>query len=527
LVELFRYSSFMCSNPVTVTAVASALDALTAAELPAGFGGSAELAESVVALRRLADRLDGEILRRLAAVDRSGAAVVASGALSTAAWLRAETRMDAGPAAEAVRVARSLAGPLQATGQALRSGEISSPHARHVGQAVHGLSKEQTAKAEPVLLGLGRVDTPQQVRRAGVHLRHRLDPDTENERAIRQLEQRGITLSPTFDGMTSLSGLLDPVSAAVLSTAIGALTAPTSTQHPSPAAGAAGANPAQPVTAAELAVGAGAPSAAGGAGEPGEAAAGVVVAASRDTRSAAQRRLDALVLLCRHALDAGGLPDTCGVQPHVTLTLSAGTLAGRPGSPAADLDRVGPVPTPTARRVACDTTVLPLLLDGNGQVLDAGRTTRVPSPRLRRAVIARDRHCQFGTCDAPWQHCDLHHLIFWADGGPTSRDNLALICAPSHSGPRTPLDPAPQTRRKNRDPAAVTTAAELPTTMPHPLSSFASIASCGRRPAHKRTMDKIRAASSGRAGTCQRASRPEPPATPLTHDSVRQQRLLR
>jgi len=68
-----------------------------------------------------------------------------------------------------------------------------------------------------------------------------------------------------------------------------------------------------------------------------------------------------------------------------------------------------------------------------GEVLDAGRTARFPGPRLRRAIIARDRHCQFGSCDAPWQHCDLHHLIFWADGGPTTRDNLALICARHHT----------------------------------------------------------------------------------------------
>jgi len=394
--------------------VAAAVDALTADPLPPGLGGSAELAESVVALRRLADRLDGEILCRLAAVDRCGAAVTAAGALSTAAWLRARTRMDAGAAVEAVRVARSLAGPLTATGQALRAGEISYPHARHVVQAVHGLSEEQVAKAEPVLLDLGRVETPQQVRRAAVHLRHRLDPEAENERAVRQLEQRGLTLAQTFDGMTSLSGLLDPVSAAVVSTAIGALTAPS--------------KPARPVTAAELGAGAGTPS---GAGERGTEAA--VVAASRDTRTAAQRRLDALVLLCRRALDAGRLPDTCGVQPHLTLTVSAETLTGRPGSPAADLDRAGPVPNATARRIACDTTVLPLLLDANGQVLDAGRSTRVPSPRLRRAVIARDRHCQFGSCDAPWQHCDLHHLVFWADGGPTSLDNLALVCARHHT----------------------------------------------------------------------------------------------
>jgi len=425
---MLRYSSYMCSTGGPVAAVAAAVDALAADPLLSGLGGSGELAEAVVALRRLADRLDGEILRRLAAVDRSGAAVSAAGALSTGAWLRAETRMDAGAAAEAVRVARSLAGPLTATGQALRAGEISYPHARHVVHAVHGLSPEQVALAEPVLLDLGRVDTPQQVRRAAVHLRHRLDPDAENERAVRQLEQRGITLAQTFDGMTSLSGLLDPVSAAVLSTAIGALTAPHS-HHTSPVSD----GPASAVTAADLVeAGVGAPVGTAGPGEGGTEAA-AVAAASRDTRSAAQRRLDALVLLCRRALDSGGLPDTCGVQPHLTLTISAETLTGRPHSPAADLDRVGPVPTPTARRIACDTQVLPLGLSPAGEVLDAGRTTRFPGPRLRRAVIARDRHCQFGSCDAPWQHCDLHHLVFWADGGPTSRDNLALVCARHHT----------------------------------------------------------------------------------------------
>jgi hypothetical protein len=63
-------------------------------------------------------------------------------------------------------------------------------------------------------------------------------------------------------------------------------------------------------------------------------------------------------------------------------------------------------------------------------VLDVGRRTRtVPAP-IRRALEARDRHCQFPGCTA--RRCDAHHLHPWALGGGTSLKQLTRLCRRHH-----------------------------------------------------------------------------------------------
>ena len=66
------------------------------------------------------------------------------------------------------------------------------------------------------------------------------------------------------------------------------------------------------------------------------------------------------------------------------------------------------------------------------QPLDIGRTTRTIPPHLRTAVILRDQHCQFPGCRQPASACEVHHLIHWAHGGPTSLGNLGLYCRFHH-----------------------------------------------------------------------------------------------
>jgi Domain of unknown function (DUF222)/HNH endonuclease len=66
------------------------------------------------------------------------------------------------------------------------------------------------------------------------------------------------------------------------------------------------------------------------------------------------------------------------------------------------------------------------------QPLDIGRTTRTIPAHLRTAVIQRDQHCQFPGCTQPPAVCEIHHLIPWAKGGPTSLGNLRLLCRFHH-----------------------------------------------------------------------------------------------
>jgi hypothetical protein len=64
--------------------------------------------------------------------------------------------------------------------------------------------------------------------------------------------------------------------------------------------------------------------------------------------------------------------------------------------------------------------------------LDLGDTDHIPD-YLRRAVIARDRKCQWpGGCDRPASQCEPHHLRPRSEGGDTSVENLALFCLVHH-----------------------------------------------------------------------------------------------
>jgi len=51
---------------------------------------------------------------------------------------------------------------------------------------------------------------------------------------------------------------------------------------------------------------------------------------------------------------------------------------------------------------------------------------------MRRGVIVRDRSCRFPGCDRPHTWCDAHHVVHWADGGPTAASNLLLLCRRHH-----------------------------------------------------------------------------------------------
>ncbi|MHA7239962.1 HNH endonuclease signature motif containing protein [Arthrobacter sp. TMS1-12-1] len=84
------------------------------------------------------------------------------------------------------------------------------------------------------------------------------------------------------------------------------------------------------------------------------------------------------------------------------------------------------------RRIACEADIIPLVLGGEGQVLDIGRAGRLFPPPLRRALVARDRGCAFPDCTIPASWCEAHHMTPWSHGGVTSIDNGVLLCSHHH-----------------------------------------------------------------------------------------------
>jgi len=64
--------------------------------------------------------------------------------------------------------------------------------------------------------------------------------------------------------------------------------------------------------------------------------------------------------------------------------------------------------------------------------LDVGAVTDIIPPHLRRAIIARDRHCAAPGCDQPPAACHVHHVIPRSRGGTTSLGNCVLLCSFHH-----------------------------------------------------------------------------------------------
>lgn len=99
------------------------------------------------------------------------------------------------------------------------------------------------------------------------------------------------------------------------------------------------------------------------------------------------------------------------------------------------------------RRIACDASVVRVVLDPAGQPLDVGRRTRVVPSGIRTALTVRDRGCAYRGCDRGPQWTDAHHIRHWADGGSTSLDNLVLLRRHHHRAVhegRTSLPHAPR-----------------------------------------------------------------------------------
>ena len=90
------------------------------------------------------------------------------------------------------------------------------------------------------------------------------------------------------------------------------------------------------------------------------------------------------------------------------------------------------LPPEVVRRLACDAEIIPMILDGPGGSADAGCSRRTVPLRLRRLLVARDRHCRWPGCHEPPSRCDAHHVWHWIDGGPTNLDNLVLLCHRHH-----------------------------------------------------------------------------------------------
>ncbi len=133
------------------------------------------------------------------------------------------------------------------------------------------------------------------------------------------------------------------------------------------------------------------------------------------------------------SISAKQLPKAGGCGATVVVTMTLDQLLGRlEEAGVCTLDTGGRMSAPKARRLACRAGIIPMVLDGRGQVLDVGRRRRFHTEPMRIAMALRDGSCTTEHCETPPGLCHAHHDTPWSEGGHTNLDTGRLLCPRHH-----------------------------------------------------------------------------------------------
>ncbi len=142
------------------------------------------------------------------------------------------------------------------------------------------------------------------------------------------------------------------------------------------------------------------------------------------------KRADALVVMAESFLAHGAEAMTSGDKHQIVIHVAAETLRHKEAG-CCEIEEGPSIAAETARRLACDASVVTLIENDRGEPLNIGRKTRSIPPALRRALNARDKGCRFPGCTNT-RYVDAHHIHHWADGGETKSSNLVSLCRFHH-----------------------------------------------------------------------------------------------
>lgn len=149
-----------------------------------------------------------------------------------------------------------------------------------------------------------------------------------------------------------------------------------------------------------------------------------------DLHRSRKRRVEALATLAESFLSTGPRDLSGSDRQQIVVHVDAETLkhglAGR-----CELEQGPSMAAETARRLACDASVVTIIENNQGEPLNVGRRIRAIPPGIRRALKSRDKGCRFPGCSFK-RFVDGHHVKHWADGGETSLANLVTLCRFHH-----------------------------------------------------------------------------------------------
>lgn len=351
---------------------------------------------------------------------------VADGQRDFHTWLSDHTGTTRRTTQRSIRLSQSLHEDLPETRKALAEGAISSDHAEIIAQRCAGTEQHKRMLADPTR---GEASLVEQAKRMDAtsflkvakEWSIKADPKHNDLAARHTRSKQELSVNASDDGYY-FSGFFDPVSGALIDEAL--------RSH-------------------------------------------MGRRAAEDLRTYNQRRADALVALASQSLTFGQQLPSARIRPHLVVTVDYSTIRslieasgpiqppGETGSEAAwasqwqpgddhvistslDHDRLegtrpGTLPdgTPLSHkllaRIACESMLTRVVFGPESAVLNVGREQRIFTKPQTRAIIARDRHCQYPGCDVAATFGEVHHSISWAKHkGNTDVDLGILLCYHHH-----------------------------------------------------------------------------------------------
>ncbi|OBI74325.1 HNH endonuclease signature motif containing protein [Mycobacterium sp. E740] len=293
---------------------------------------------------------------------------------------------------------------LPAVADAVEAGAIGEDHLHVITHCMDGLPSnvsvaDRTEVEESLVREAAKTDA-EAVRIVGRRIDEIFNPDghyDETDRARR----RGLVLGRQGrDGMSRLSGWIDPETRCYVETATAAV-------------------------------------------RPGRHLPDGSVAETPDDRSMSQRCHDGIKLGLKAGIASGELGKHRG---HAVTVIVRTTLAelNQAAHAAVDPNVWMPAPASTGGntalpmrdviRMATDAIhYLAVFDDHTERPLYLGRKKRIATVDQRIICYARDGGCTRPGCTEPGYHCEVHHCPDWADGGVTDADMLFFACGRDHT----------------------------------------------------------------------------------------------
>ena len=346
----------------------------------------------------------GEAMRQIAAaqaqLDELALRVMASAhataetdaARDVAAWQVAHNHRDVRAARAEQRLATALDRRYEVLRTAMAEGEVQLAQAHVIAAALDRLpvdaGADTLAEAETVLVDLATRHTPKDLRRLGERILQLLDHTDAEEVLARRLEaeeadarkRTSLMFRPQADGTTRITAVVPDVTAHRLKTYLDAFTSPRQ--------------------------------------------------GDKRGEGPYPRILGHAFCALLERIDPKALPQHGGRATTVLVTIDLESL--KKDLAVGELVVGQAMSATEIRRLACTAGIAPMVLGGQGQILDLGREQRIFTNAQNTAIAHRDRTCRAEGCDMPASMCETHHWKSWASGGRTDIGNGGKLCSHHH-----------------------------------------------------------------------------------------------